>query len=117
MADTSSRRDLQEISQIRDPEVRLAVRAIHRDLKESVERHQLEIEAMVQIMLAKRVMSMSEYKLHLSRLQQGQSQRGERVREELSSIKRPAPEPAEESPDEPPREPQTDLSGRYRLDG
>lgn len=120
MAETSSRRDLPEISDIRDPDVRRAVRAIHQDLKDSVDRHQLEIEALVQIMLEKRVMSMSEYRLHVSRLQQGRSQRGERVHEELSSINRAATSSAEEPErtiEDPARSPETDLGGRYRLDG
>ena len=115
MSDPTERsNDLTEISEIRDPDVRRALRAMHRDLVQSVQRHQIEIEALVQIMLEKRVMSMSEYKLHLSRLQQGQaSLRDGRVHEELSSLHRvhrdDAPQPA--------KMPETTGDGRYRLDG
>ena len=115
MADSNERtNELRELSEIRDPDVRRALRAIHRDLAEAVERHQVEIEAVVQIMLEKRVMSMSEYKLHLSRLQNGQtSLREERVRDELSSLHR-APS---EDPSGPAKMPETTDNGRYRLDG
>ena len=113
MAEMQPQRDLQEIADVRDPDARRALRAIHQDLNESMQRHQLEIEALVQILLEKRVMSMSEYRLHLSRLQQGLSQRGERIHEALSSVGRSGAAPASG----PARMPDTDTSGRYRLDG
>lgn len=110
MADPGPRQELQEIADIRDPDVRRALRAMYRELSGTIQRHQLEIEAMLQIILEKHVAHMSEYKLHLARLQQGQSQRGERIHEQLSSVGRtpasPAPEPASDEP-----------GGRYRLDG
>ena len=114
MAEANSQRDLQEIAELRDPDVRRALRAMRNELKDAVERHQLEIEAMVQIMLEKRVMSMSEYRLHLSRLQQGRSARGERIHEELSSLGKQLPAEAE---GQAAKMPETDMSGRYRLDG
>lgn len=115
MADSTERsNDMKEISEIRDPEVRRALRAMQRDLVQTVQRHQVEIEALVQIMLEKRVMSMSEYKLHLSRLQQGQtSRRDGRVHEELSSIHRVQRDDATK----PAEMPETTDNGRYRLDG
>lgn len=116
MAEAVSHRDVPEISQIRDPEARRAVRAIYRALQDSVERQQLEIEALVQIMLEKRVMSMSEYKLHLSKMQQGRGAREERIHDELSSLNRNTL-PAGEEEHGPARMPETDLDGRYRLDG
>jgi len=115
MSDSTERtNDLKEISEIRDPDVRRALRAMHRDLVQSVERHQVEIEALVQIMLEKHVMSMSEYKLHLSRLQQGQaSLREGRVHEELASIHRAK----RDATSRPAEMPETTTNGRYRLDG
>ncbi len=119
MADVAPRRDLPEIHEVRDPEVRRALRAMYHELAGSVQRHQIEIEAMLQLILEKHVASMSEYRLHLSRLQQGLSQRGERIHEQLQANVRalsgsPHPEPAPT----PPRQPDmADEHGRYRLDG
>jgi hypothetical protein len=121
MAEVAPRRDLPEIQEVRDPEVRRALRAMYHELAGSVQRHQIEIEAMLQLILEKHVASMSEYRLHLSRLQQGLSQRGERIHEQLSSGLRGAGTGnahRDNAPTPPPRPMDLeDEHGRYRLDG
>jgi hypothetical protein len=109
MADPGPRQELQEIADIRDPDVRRALRAMYHELATTVQRHQLEIEAMLQIILEKHVAHMSEYKLHLSRLQLGQKQRDQRIHDQLSGAARPAASSSAPAAEEP--------GGRYRLDG
>lgn len=117
MPEPSARVEMSELSQIRDPDARRAIRALYRELNETVERHQLEIEALVQIMLEKRVMSMSEYKLHLSKLHQGRGTREERIHDELSSLNRHTAPPEDAGGEQPAQMPEKDVDGRYRLDG
>ena len=120
MADVAPRRDLPEIQEVHDPEVRRALRAMYHELAGSVQRHQVEIEAMLALILEKRVASMSEYRLHLSRLQQGLSQRGERIHEQLTSGLRPPAGAGNAQQAQAPAPRPMDLEdehGRYRLDG
>ena len=76
---SAPRPDPPGLSSVPDPDVRRALRAMYHDLHQTIEKHQIEIQALLEMMLEKHVGSIGEYKRHLTRLQQGGVPRIERV--------------------------------------
>ncbi|HEX2972858.1 MAG TPA: hypothetical protein VHP11_11025 [Tepidisphaeraceae bacterium] len=70
MSDSASHHDFSDLPYIDDPGVRHAMRALQQQVTETLLHQQTEIDAMLELMLEKHVTSLSEFKLHLTRLQQ-----------------------------------------------
>jgi hypothetical protein len=81
MAEPTPRRDLPEIHDVTDPDARRAIRAVYQHLQATIDRQQLEIEALLEFIVEKRVGSLTEYKLLLGRLQQPGNARHEKIHE------------------------------------
>src|SRR5687767_14025729 len=62
-----------DLSQIEDHHVRRALKTLHTQMTTTLHRQQLEIDALLEMMLEKHVGSIGEFKRHLVRLQQDQS--------------------------------------------
>lgn len=92
MSESAPRKDPPEISSVHDPDVRRALRAMYNELHTTIEHHQKEIQALLEMMLEKHVGSIGEYKRHLMRLQQGGVSRSERIHGQISgAVGHPAP--------------------------
>ena len=75
-----------DLSSVSDPDVRRALRAIYQELQTTVQRQEVEIHAMLEMMLEKHVGSIGEYKRHLMRLQQGGGgARSARIHDQVTS--------------------------------
>jgi len=85
MSESAPRKDPLEITAIHDPDVRRALRAMYNELHTTIEHHQIEIQALLELMLEKHVGSIGEYKRHLTRLQQGGVGRSERIQGQISA--------------------------------
>jgi hypothetical protein len=83
------RQDPPGLSTVPDPDVRRALRAMYHDLHQTIEKHQLEIQALLEMMLEKHVGSIGEYKRHLTRLQQGAIPRSERIQGQVAGAATP----------------------------
>ena len=83
------RQDPPGLSTVPDPDVRRALRAMYHDLHQTIEKHQLEIQALLEMMLEKHVGSIGEYKRHLTRLQQGAVPRSERIQSQIGAAATP----------------------------
>ena len=70
MSDTTARHDTLDLSFIQDPDARRALRAMQQQMSEAVTRQQMEIDAMLELMIEKHVTSLSEFRRNLMRLQQ-----------------------------------------------
>jgi hypothetical protein len=77
-----------DLSSVSDPDVRRALRAIYKELNATVQRQEIEIQAMLEMMLEKRVGSIGEYKRHLTKLQAGGA-RSSRIHDQVSSTLTP----------------------------
>ena len=84
MSESAPRKDPPEITAIHDPDVRRALRAMYNELHTTIEHHQIEIQALLELMLEKHVGSIGEYKRHLTRLQQGGVGRSERIHGQMT---------------------------------
>jgi len=71
-----------DLSRIDDPEVRRALRAINQQLSETMARHQMEIEALIEVLMEKHLTSIGEFKRHMLRLAQKDA-RGIRLHDQL----------------------------------
>jgi hypothetical protein len=67
-----------DLSQIDDPAVRRALKTLHTQMTASLYRQQLEIDALLELMLEKHIGSIGEFKRQLVRLQQDRS-RSQRI--------------------------------------
>ena len=75
-----------DFSSVSDPDVRRALRAMYQELNATVQRQEVEIQAMLEMMLEKHVGSIGEYKRHLMRLQQGGGgARSARIHDQVAS--------------------------------
>ena len=83
MSDAAHRPDPPAIANVPDPDVRRALRALYQDLQQTIQHHQMEIQALLEMMLEKHVGSIGEYKRHLTRLQQGGVPRSERIQSQI----------------------------------
>lgn len=86
MSESAPRKDPPEIGAVHDPDVRRALRAMYSELHTTIEHHQQEIQALLEMMLEKHVGSIGEYKRHLMRLQQGGVGRSERIQGQISAV-------------------------------
>ena len=77
-----------DISTVPDPDVRRALRAIYQDLNATVQRQEIEIQALLEMLLEKHVGSIGEYKRHLQRYQQGGG-RSARIHDQVASTLQP----------------------------
>jgi hypothetical protein len=66
----SPRHDSLDLSFVQDPDARRALRVIHQQMTEAVTRQQMEIDAILELMIEKHVTSLSEFRRNLTRLQQ-----------------------------------------------
>lgn len=73
-----------DLSTIPDPDVRRALRAIYQELRETIKQQQLEIDALLEMVIEKNHASIGEYKRHLVRLMQNAS-RGDRIHEAIAA--------------------------------
>ena len=89
MTESAPRPDPPGLSSVPDPDVRRALRAMYHDLHQTIEKHQFEIQALLEMMLEKHVGSVGEFKRHLTRLQQGGVPRIERVQGQVGSTTAP----------------------------
>jgi hypothetical protein len=85
MADTTSRPDPPYLSSIPDPDMRRAIRTVYHDLHATIEKQQVEIQALLEVVLEKHVTSIGEYKRHLARVQQGGTARTERISSQIGA--------------------------------
>jgi hypothetical protein len=74
-----SRPDPPYLSAIPDPDLRRAIRTVYHDLHATIDKQQIEIQALLEVILEKHVTSIGEYKRHLARVQQGGTTRTERI--------------------------------------
>jgi len=70
MPDTSAHHDTLDLSYVQDPDMRRALRVMHQQMCESLSRHQMEIDALLEVMIEKHVTSVGEFRRNLVRLQQ-----------------------------------------------
>jgi len=90
MSEPAPRKDPPEIASVHDPDVRRALRAMYNELHTTIELHQQEIQALLEMMLEKHVGSIGEYKRHLTRLQQGGAGgRSERIHGQIAGATNP----------------------------
>jgi len=73
-----------DLSSVSDPDVRRALRAMYKELSATVQRQEIEIQAMLEMLLEKHVGSIGEYKRHLTRLQSGGA-RSSRIHDQVAS--------------------------------
>jgi hypothetical protein len=81
-----------DVSGIPDPDVRRVLRAMHTEFAETLARQQMEIQALLEMMIEKHVGSMGEFKRHLMKLQQGTS-RSERIQTQIAAVTGETPRP------------------------
>lgn len=89
MTESAPRPDPPAIASVPDPDVRRALRAMYHDLHATIETHQMEIQALLEMMLEKHVGSIGEYKRHLTRLQHGGVPRSERIQGQIGGVVAP----------------------------
>lgn len=85
MAESPSRPDPPYLSSIPDPDLRRAIRTVYHDLHATIEKQQIEIQALLEVILEKHVTSIGEYKRHLARVQQGGAARTERIQSQIGA--------------------------------
>jgi len=79
-----------DLSRVDDPETRRALRAVHQAMADTMARQQMEIEALVEVLMEKHLTSIGEFRRHMQRLQQKDA-RCVRLHDQLMS---PTPPPA-----------------------
>lgn len=84
-----------DLSLVDDPNVRRTLRSMHEQFSAALLRQEREIEALLDLLIEKRVTSVGEVRLRLQRLAQG-DRRAERIHEQMTSA---------HTPHEPPRKP------------
>jgi hypothetical protein len=73
-----------DFSTIPDPDVRRALRAMYQELISTVQRQEIEIQAILELMLEKHVGSIGEYKRLLTKLQQPSAGRSSRIHDQIA---------------------------------
>ena len=76
-----------DLSRIDDPETRRAIRTVHQQLTETISRQQMEIEALVEVLMEKHMTSIGEFRRHMMKVSQKDA-RGMRLHDQLMA---PAP--------------------------
>ncbi|MGE5611531.1 MAG: hypothetical protein ACM359_19935 [Bacillota bacterium] len=90
MSDASSRPAVLDFASIEDPSVRRAMQALQQHLNDALARQQIEIDAMLELMLEKHITSLSEFKRQVVRLQQDTT-RSSRIHGAMTPTPNPAP--------------------------
>ncbi len=72
MSDVSSQASGLELSMVADSDVRRAMRSMHQQMTDALAKQQLELDALLGILLEKNIASLSEFKRQIQRLQQNQ---------------------------------------------
>lgn len=86
MQDSLPRVEAIDLSGIPDPDVRRALRAIHKELNATMDRQQMQIEALLEMMIEKHVGSLGEFKRHLMR-RPNEASRGGRIHEAIAEAR------------------------------
>jgi len=71
-----------DLSRVDDPETRRAIRAVHQQMSETISRQQMEIEALVEVLIEKHMTSIGEFRRHMMRVSQKDA-RGARLHDQL----------------------------------
>jgi len=90
MSESHPRPDPPYLSSIPDPALRRAIRTVYHDLNATIDKQQIEIQALLEVILEKHVTSIGEYKRHLARVQQGGTARTERIQSQIGAPGTPA---------------------------
>lgn len=88
MPDQSSVTDGLDLSNVHDPEMRRGLRAIHQHFSEMLAKQQMEIEALLELMLDKHIGSIGEFKRHLLKVQQN-GVRHARIHDQIAAVTQP----------------------------
>src|SRR5437773_458684 len=78
-----------DLSRVDDPETRRAIRAVHQAMAETMARQQMQIEALVEVLMEKHLTSIGEFRRHMQRLSQKDA-RGLRLHDQLMTPASPA---------------------------
>ena len=78
-----------DLSRVDDPETRRALRAVHQAMADTMARQQMEIEALVEVLMEKHLTSIGEFRRHMQRLSQKDA-RGMRLHDQLMGPGTPA---------------------------
>jgi hypothetical protein len=78
-----------DLTMIGDPDVRRALRAIHQQMTQTLDQQQMEIQALLEMMLEKHVGSIGEFRRQIQKLQTG-AERATRIHEQMAAAMRPA---------------------------
>jgi hypothetical protein len=79
---TSAGQSALDLSRVDDPETRRAIRAIHQQMTETISRQQMEIEALVEVLIEKHMTSIGEFRRHMMKVSQKDA-RGMRLHDQL----------------------------------
>jgi hypothetical protein len=82
MPNSSPHLDAIDLASVPDPDVRRALRQMHEQYMMILQRQQMEIEALLEMMIDKHIGSLGEFKRYLSKLQTG-NRRTDRIHEEI----------------------------------
>jgi hypothetical protein len=80
-----------DLSRVDDPETRRAIRAVHQSMADTMARQQMEIEALVEVLMEKHLTSIGEFRRHMQKLSQKDA-RGVRLHDQLTAA--PAHQPS-----------------------
>ena len=97
---SDSRTTSLDLSTISDPDVRRALRAIHGEMCDTLKQQQMELDALLEMIIEKNHGSLGEFKRHMVRLMQNSS-RGDRIHEVIAAAAAApshAPPPGARSP-------------------
>jgi hypothetical protein len=78
-----------DLTMIDDPGVRRALRAMHQQMTQMLEQQQMEIQALLEMMLEKHVGSIGEFRRQIQKLQSGAG-RAARIHEQMAAAMQPA---------------------------
>jgi len=71
-----------DLTRVDDPETRRAIRAVFQHMNDTMTRQQMEIEALIEVLIEKHLTSIGEIKRHMMRLHQKDA-RGMRLHDQL----------------------------------
>lgn len=83
-----SRPDGLDLRLIDDPGVRQALRSFHQQVMDALKQQQMEVDALLDLLMEKNVTSLGEFKRQLMKLQQN-AQRSERIHSVLTATTHP----------------------------
>ena len=86
-----------DLSRVDDPETRRALRGVHQQMTETITRQQMEIEALVEVLIEKHMTSIGEFRRHMMRVSQKDA-RGLRLHDQLMAPSPTAAHPAVAKP-------------------